>query len=118
MAKIELGREYRTRGGGWAVVYRDDGEPLFPMIGALLGQNAAAWVPASWNTSGNAARPFANIGDIIFPRTVMVPVEVPEWAKSVYQDSDGLLFSGSVMSDRCWQPIDDWIAELEGDHRA
>lgn len=115
--KIELGREYPTRGGGKAVVYRDDGVEGRPLIGALY--EGTGWKAMQWNEKG---KPIYGKADhqacIVFPRVVMVPVEIPELAVSVrdWCDINGdrhIEFFSRHNVGRT--PIDAWIASLEGE---
>lgn len=112
--KIELNKEYPTRGGGKAVVYRDDGHPRYPLIGAAQ-HNGIHWHPQEWSAEGwiNPTGKHPNDDDILLPRTVLVPVTVPEWAKSVRILEYGqLAFSGDPADSVLWISIEDWIASL------
>jgi len=115
MAKIELGREYKTRGGGKAVVYRDDGGLTGrELIGAVWWDGH--WRHNSWTSDGRCS--FGRQAyDLILPRTVMVPVEVPEWANYVTDSGDGFGRRIEFWEDRnpTAAPIDDWIASLGGE---
>lgn len=118
--KIELGREYKTRGGGKAVVYRDDGQKPFIFLGAYSKGND--WNTISWYDNGQVFLNGEHHADLILPRTVMVPVEVPEWAVYVRQQSlswerrlEMTLTFTCDPEEYNAIPIDDWIASLGGE---
>lgn len=116
--KIELGREYKTRGGSKAVVYRDDGRGSYPLLGAV--EHADEWEMICWSRAGKYIEDHVHVHDLILPRTVMVPVDVPEWARFVVAANDRSVHRITFSTDLIPHAIriEDWIAELEGDHRA
>lgn len=113
--KIEFTKEYPTRGGGTAVVHfiNKDGS----MIGRYRPKDEPKWFSMTWLSDGVCYRGRESLGDIILPRVVMVPVEVPVNAQSVYHKVDMaddvqiIFYPNAPGGIRI--SIDDWIAGLE-----
>ncbi len=49
---IELGKEYPTRGGGKAIVYRNDGYGAYPLLGVSKDTGCDYWETREWTIDG------------------------------------------------------------------